>query len=335
MRNQLKFFLFLFVVFSITYVLRSEENWPILKGQYLGQKLPGKIPEIFAPGIISHGFHENGIFFSLDGKEIFYSTSDSKYVFKTFMYLKIENNQWSAPEPAPFSKGEYTHSAFFSPDGRKLYFSSKRPVDADGAQKKDLDIWVIEKKGRLWGKPVHLKDPLNTDKSEQITSVSKNGTIYLRTDYQGKGKWAIYFSRMKDGKYLAAEKMSNVINAGYNEGNPCISTDESFLIFKSGRPGGYGNTDLYVSFKLSDGSWDEPINLGPQINSPQYELEPRLSPDGKYLFFTSFRKHHPSIFKGKTYSQLIKLYRHPQNGYGTLYWVDAKVIYQLKPKENR
>jgi hypothetical protein len=61
------------------------------------------------------------------------------------------------------------------------------------------------------------------------------------------------------------------------------------------------------------------------------ELEPCLSPDGKYLFLTSFRKHDPSVFKEKSYDELMELFKNPQNGYGTLYWVDAKIIEEVKP----
>ena len=302
------------------------------QGPYLGQKPPGVTPEVFAPGVISRGFHENGMVFSPDGSELFYSTSDSKYTSKTLVYLEREDNEWSAPEIAPFSGRYYDHSIFFSPDGKKLFFSSARPVSARSEEKKDLDVWVVEKKGHSWGDPVHLEGPLNTDKSEQITSMSANGTIYLRTNYEGSGKWAIYKSRLENGEYTAAEKLSRTINSGYNEGNPCVSPDESFLLFKSGRPGGYGNTDLYISFRQEDDSWGEPINMGAEINSPENELEPRLSPDGKYLFFTSFRKHSPSVFRGKSYETLMELYGSPQNGYGTLYWVDAKTIEGLRTK---
>jgi Tol biopolymer transport system component len=290
------------------------------------------MPVIFAPGIISQGFHENGIVFSSDGSEMFYSTSDSKFTFKTFIHLKKVNNTWSTPEMAPFSGNYYDHSAFFSPDGKRLYFSSTRPVSSGSDQKNDLDVWFVEKEENFWGEPVHLKGPLNTDKSEQITSIAANGAIYLRTNYED-GKWGIYISRLENGRYSAAEKLSQTINAGYNEGNPCVSPDERFILFKSGRPGGYGNTDLYVSFRQKDNSWGEPINLGDKINSPENELEPRLSPDGKYLFFTSFRKLDPSVYRGKSYRELLDLYRSPQNGYGTLYWVNAKVIENLKPNK--
>jgi hypothetical protein len=321
------------IIFSVLICsnCKQQSGLPTLKGPYLGQIPPGVTPEVFAPGIISHGFHENGIFFSSDGSELFYSTSDSKYAFKTFVYLKRKNNDWSAPEMAPFSRRYYVHSAFFSPEGNKIFFTSKRPVSTSNS-KNDLDVWSIDRVGSSWGKPVHLEGPLNTDKNEQITSIAADGSIYLRTNYEG-GKWGIYVSRWENGQYSAAEKLGDTINKGYNEGNPFVSSDQSFMLFKSGHPDGYGNTDLYVSFRQPDDSWGEPINLGERINSAENELEPRLSPDEKYLFFTSFRKHDPSGFKGISYDELMKFFRSPQNGYGTLYWVDAKIIQELKPDD--
>lgn len=64
---------------------------------------------------------------------------------------------------------------------------------------------------------------------------------------------------------------------------------KAFLIFSSARPGGFGKTDLYISFKNKDGSWDEVKNMGEEINSPSSDFTPGLSPDGRYFFFSSAR----------------------------------------------
>jgi len=50
--------------------------------------------------------------------------------------------------------------------------------------------------------------------------------------------------------------------------------------------------------------------MGKTINSSAYEYCPMLSPDGKYLFFTS-----------------------KKTGNGDIYWVDARIIEHLKPKD--
>jgi hypothetical protein len=68
--------------------------------------------------------------------------------------------------------------------------------------------------------------------------------------------------------------------------DPCVAPDESFLVFASDRPGGFGGNDLYVSSPSPSGGWDEPINLGPGVNSEFEDARPVLSSDGEMLFFT-------------------------------------------------
>lgn len=60
--------------------------------------------------------------------------------------------------------------------------------------------------------------------------------------------------------------------------------DESYIIYDGESTSGYGNCDLYISFN-KNGTWTEPYNLGPEINTDQCEMTASVSPDGKYLFF--------------------------------------------------
>ena len=58
------------------------------------------------------------------------------------------------------------------------------------------------------------------------------------------------------------------------------------MIFASERPGGFGGSDLYISYRGAEGTWTKAKNLGEIINTPAEEYSPTISPDGKYLFFT-------------------------------------------------
>ncbi|HRE98791.1 MAG TPA: hypothetical protein PK637_18655, partial [Flavobacteriales bacterium] len=49
----------------------------------------------------------------------------------------------------------------------------------------------------------------------------------------------------------------------------------------------YGDKDLYVSKKMSDGSWSEPVNCGGVINSFAAEIGPFIAGDGKTVYFAS------------------------------------------------
>lgn len=79
-----------------------------------------------------------------------------------------------------------------------------------------------------------------------------------------------------------------IINSAYDDGGPAISKDGLTLYFNSGRPGGFGNLDIYVARRESvDLPWDWPVNLGPIINTDSPELFPALSRDEHNLFLVS------------------------------------------------
>lgn len=74
-------------------------------------------------------------------------------------------------------------------------------------------------------------------------------------------------------------------SSDYSVAHPAISKDGKRLYFVSDMPGGYGETDIYVSFR--DGAtWATPINLGKNINTPGRELFPFVSSDNT-LYFSS------------------------------------------------
>lgn len=66
-----------------------------------------------------------------------------------------------------------------------------------------------------------------------------------------------------------------------------LNKEEDILLISANRNDSYGGQDLYVLFKKNDGSWSNPKNLGPDINTFEEEFAPWLSPDGKFLIFTS------------------------------------------------
>jgi Tol biopolymer transport system component len=230
------------------------------------------------------------------------------------------------PEVAFFS-GQYSDtSPFFAADGKRMYFCSKRPLPSSDLPNEDFDIWFIEKRNNRWSNPVHPDGLINDDKDVWDLSISKDGTLYFAAgDY-------LYYSKLKGKNYSKPIELDKKINTG-KENSPVIHPDGTFLLFQSSRAGGCGGNDLYVSFKQTKGTWSVPANLGSPINTDSHDYGPRLSPDGKYLFLSSSRPMENEIFKGKTYKELLKLYNHPKNKNGTLFWVDAGIIERLKPKE--
>jgi OmpA-OmpF porin, OOP family len=94
----------------------------------------------------------------------------------------------------------------------------------------------------------------------------------------------------KQGRWTAPESISKNINSSLNEGTCTISADGRKLIFTScvGRQS-FGSCDLYQSIKVGD-EWSVPVNLGPNVNSTEWESQPALSADGRTLYFVSDRR---------------------------------------------
>ncbi len=288
------------------------------KGPYLGQKPPRLKPELFGEKILSSNHYENSITFSPNGEEIYFARGDFRP--KVIMYLKLIDNKWTTPEIAEFS-GKYQDGyPCFSPDGKKLFFASYRPVRKNGEERKDWDIWMVNRTNNGWSDPYHLGDLINTDNSENSPSVTKDGTLYFVRKKVGNAN--IYRSQYSGSEFSKPVKIG--IDSDYYNSYSYIASDDSYILFSSyKRNDGFGEADIYISFKVENGEWTEAVNLGAKINSYAHENCAILSPDGKYLFFTSYKSSNPEM-KPDINNKIIL------NGFPNFYWVDAKVIEELR-----
>jgi hypothetical protein len=104
-----------------------------------------------------------------------------------------------------------------------------------------------------------------------------------------------------------------IIKLSVRGGDPGPAPDESFMVVTDkNKPGGYGHQDLYLTLRLTDGTWSKPRNLGPKINSAYIEFSPRISPDKKYLFFNRCNGWDPRIYYSYIYWVELKEYLPPK-----------------------
>jgi Tol biopolymer transport system component len=285
-------------------------------------------PALFEPGRISTGDMELNAAFTPDGKTLYFTKRSPKPQLWVIVASHLRRGGWRAPEVAEFS-GQYSDfDPFVSPDGKRLYFSSNRPIDGAGRPKSDFDIWFVERTASGWGPPQRLDAPVNTAAQEFYPSVTADGTLYFSSNRDGgAGAGDIYRARLVDGRYAEPENLGDSINARTSEGDPYVSPDERYLLFVSyNRAGGRGDGDLYISVRR-DGVWSKAENLGPEINSPALEFCPIVSPDGKWLYFTSERGFAdvPQT-RRLTSAELARRLREPGNGLGDIYRVEASAI---------
>jgi Tol biopolymer transport system component len=284
-------------------------------------------PELFEPGIISTPDYELNAAFTPDGRTLYFTKSTPQFGgLLTIVVSRLRGGKWSTPEVAEFSGQWSDADPFVSPDGRRLFFISNRPVE--GKPKKDNDIWVMEKTAAGWSAPRNLGAPVNSADRELYPTVSRDGTLYFVSSRPGGlGGSDIYRARLVNGKYAEPENLGPAINSRFNEGDAYIAPDESYLIFTStGRPDDLGGGDLYISFR-EDGVWTPARHLGAGVNSPAREFCPIVSPDGKYLYFTSERGFGDAPPDRRlTYKELEANLRGIRNHLGNIWRIDLPAV---------
>jgi hypothetical protein len=288
-------------------------------------KSPLPRPEVFAPGVISTGQYDSHAVFAADGSAVWFLKSTPSFDAWTIVSARWEDERWSRPEVAPFSGRWSDADPFLSADGKQLFFISNRPVQ--GEIEKDLDLWVVDRGESGWSEPRNLGAPVNSPGNEWFPSIAGDGTLYFGSDRPGgKGRTDIWRARLVDGSYAEPENLGDAIHSRFDEFETCEAPDESFLVLMTTRPGGPGGGDLWVSERHED-TWQPARCLEGEINSPAFEIGPRLTPDGKYLVFASSRAFAlASREQPLDYSELSRRLDGPGNGLGDVYRVELRSV---------
>lgn len=286
--------------------------------------LLGQSAELFLP--ISNPLANRDIAISPDGQLLLSTAQSIKREKSVIILAKKNGDQWTEPIIAPFSGEHSDLEPAFSPDGKRLYFASNRPT-VDNKEKKDYDLWYVEKQGENWSEAVRLPDIINTSANEFYPSITNDGSIYFTATYEDtKGKEDIYVSRYKDGKYEKPESLSEGVNSATWEFNAFVAPDESYILFSSfGREDDMGGGDLYISTKSEDGNWMPAEQLPSTVNGPTLDYCPFVDANGN-LYFTSSR---PEYKEAMTYKEIVETHNKLENGLDNVYVISLEEVLGL------
>jgi Tol biopolymer transport system component len=187
--------------------------------------------------------------------------------------------------PGLVSTDSFDFNSAFTTDGRSYYFSRRTS--------KRSDIFVVNLKDAVWSTPLAVT--FNTSAySEADPAFDNEGRIYFisnrpRDSYDTLLDYDIWYALPKPNGGWEAPELLNIVNSDSSEFYISFSRDGS-LYFASSRAGGFGEEDIYVSRRVN-GKYSVPENLGPTINSTKSEYDPGISPDEKYIVFTSSNRH--------------------------------------------
>jgi outer membrane protein OmpA-like peptidoglycan-associated protein len=223
-------------------------------------------------------------------------TDDATYFLRCAQFSKD-----AVDNPVPFSPvnigagintagDEYINAV--RADELTLYFTGRR-MGADGKKEGDDFYYSVRKSDTLpWPASVKLGAPVNTPGDEGALTISWDGGNLLFAGCHwddGFGSCDIYASRLLANRATTPVNLGPVINTSKWESQPSLAADGRTLYFASTRGGGFGNSDIWRSRLLDDGTWSAPENLGEPINTSGSEMAPFIHPDGRTLYFSSDR----------------------------------------------
>ena len=186
----------------------------------------------------------------------------------------------------------------FTPDGHWLYFHSGRPGGCGPAG--TFDLYVSHRADRhddfAWEPAANLGCVVNTefnDAGPTFFRDHKGGTTLLyftSTRPGGLGDFDVYVSAQDEEGGFGPATLVTELSTAFRDTRTALRRDGLEMILSSGRPGGSGNEDLWVSTRdTTEDPWSPPVNLGPIVNSAAFDGAPALSRDGTTLYFFSER----------------------------------------------
>lgn len=194
-----------------------------------------------------------------------------------------------------------------SADDQFLFFTGVGRIGGKGGE----DLFVAPRAGDGWGMAEPLRGKVNTGQHEFGTTISADGNrmVLFASGRSGMGSGDLYYADKGIGGFGELQPFPEPINSSFWDCDGFLTSDGKAMIFSSDRPGivgpyqkkdvlyrgeRWGNVDLFVCVRTDTG-WTQPVNLGPNINTPWAERSPFLHPDGRTLYFCS--SGHPGLGK--------------------------------------
>jgi len=229
------------------------------------------------------------------GTRLYFASDGPDYVsLPKLMVADLVDGAWQParlldiPQETDFFA--FRRAPAISYDERTLYFT--RAI-LSGIFVSRTRIWRSDFIDGRWRQPIDIGEPVNHPDPITVTSdpsiTLDGGTMYFSSDRPGGfGGTDIWVTQLVGGAWQEPLNLGPTVNSASSDSEPSIAPDGKTLYFASGRPGGFGSTDIWVTH-LVDGAWTPPANLGPDVNSTGSDREPDVAKDGRYLVFTGIR----------------------------------------------
>jgi len=251
-------------------------------------------PKLFARGVVSGPADDLSPAFTPDGRAVYFTRGNPSV--STIMKSIEMHERWAPATIASFSGQWNDFEPTMAPDGSFLVFASNRPPlggtrAIDGTFNGKTypggggNLWRVDRKRDTWSDPKQLPATINQGTAVFSPSIAADGSLYFMRADAVTGTFHLFRSQFRSDTYLAPEPV-RVGDETTEEVDPAIAPDESFLIYTSNHPAKHDQKRLLIVFRDEKG-WGKPQDLGDEVNEAGNNIEARLGPDHRTLYFST------------------------------------------------
>lgn len=278
-----------------------------------GAKLEGK-RENLGPGINSR-FDEVLPVITPDGKTLYVDRKDhpNNYAFNpkaadNIWFSEIQSDgKWGTLRNIgqTLNNGYGSYTASITPDGNTMVLGGV--FDRSGYAKDQAPILMSRRNANGWGNPKRIKIDsfYNFNQYMEVSLANDGKTMILSLQrWDSHGERDLYLCVLQnDSTWSEPKNLGSSINTLAEEGTPFIASDNKTLYFSSTGYSGYGMHDMFVSRRLDESwtKWSVPENLGPDLNTSNWDAYYTLTASGEYAYFVSYNETYggADIFRAK------------------------------------
>ena len=200
------------------------------------------------------------------------------------------------------NSGYDDYGAIMRDEGKTIYFISRRSNTTGGGMNPDdqrffEDTYKVtwSEEEEEWIEATNELGKINSDGFDALNYVSPDGLLGVLT----LNTTALDVKKPTRGSDIAEIKMSDkgtwnspkviknkTINTSFFEGSATLTADGNTMYFVTDRKGEKSSTDIYVVEKNGK-KWGEAEPLPMHVNTKGRETTPYITPDGRFLFYSS------------------------------------------------
>jgi len=180
-----------------------------------------------------------------------------------------------------------------SPDNNTLFLSRRYKLKNNELIDNGEGFSISKRTKTGWSTPVDVvvKEFKNKSKYGEFCLSSDQKTMLLAIETsESLGDQDLYVSfKQNDGTWTKVKNLGKIINTKGSENSPFLASDGVTLYFSTNGKPGYGKNDIFITHRLDDTwtNWTEPENMGPSVNTPQFDAYFTIPASGEFAYLVS------------------------------------------------